>query len=133
MSELIRFFSVTVLGLLLDLAIAIAVHHLLGAPLWLAAGAGFVIAAGANYVIHQTWTFQTGQRRISASRAAKYALVAIITLIARIAAVAALDRMIGAGLPLLILLLGAGVSFGVNFVLSKYFVFSAGVEGAKVS
>ena len=133
MSELLRFFSVTLLGLALDIAIAFAVHHLLGAPLWLAAGIGFVMAAGANYMIHQTWTFQTGQRRVSANRAAKYALVAIITLIARVAAVAALDRILGAELPLLILLLGAGVSFGVNFTLSKFFVFSAKTAGAKAS
>lgn len=123
MNELLRFFAVTVLGVVLDIAIAYALHSALGWPLWVAAASGFVIAAAANYAIHQTWTFRGGPRRLSLGRAARYGVVALLTLIARLAAVALIEPLAGAGLALLVLIAGAGVSFAVNFTLSKLFVF----------
>jgi putative flippase GtrA len=123
MSEILRFFAVTVLGVVLDIAMAYALHSALGWPLWLAAASGFVIAAGANYAIHQTWTFRAGPRRLSLGRAARYGAVALVTLLARLAAVAALAPLAGPDLALGVLIAGAGVSFCVNFTLSKLFVF----------
>ena len=65
----------TVLGVIIDLAIAFALHTWAGVPLWLAAATGFALAAGANYVIHQTWSFRSGP--LSLRRAGLYALVAL--------------------------------------------------------
>lgn len=131
MSEMIRFFAVTVMGVVIDIAIAWALHTYAGVPLWLAASVGFVLAASGNYVLHQTWSFQNGSRRLSLSRGAKYGLVALLTLLARVATVAALERAWEGGWPLLILIGGAGVSFFVNFSLSKLFVFAeAAPEGS---
>ena len=45
MSQFVRFFAVTVLGVILDLAIAFALHQWAGVPLWLAAATGFVAKA----------------------------------------------------------------------------------------
>lgn len=122
MSELVRFFAVTVLGVILDLAIAFALHHWAGVPLWLAAASGFAVAASANYVIHQTWSFRTGS--LSAKRATLYAGVALVTLAVRVGIVALLDRALPGAWPLAILVAGAGGSFCVNFVLSKWVVFA---------
>jgi putative flippase GtrA len=124
MSELIRFFAVTVLGVILDLAIAFALHTWAGVPLWLAAAIGFTLAAGVNYVIHQTWSFRSGPRDLSARRAGLYALVALATLAVRVAIVALLDRVLADDLALPILICGAGGSFFVNFALSKFVVFT---------
>lgn len=124
MSELVRFFGVTVLGVVIDIAIAWGLHTYAGVPLWLAASAGFIIAASGNYVLHQTWSFQSGSRQLSLSRGAKYGGVALLTLLARVATVAGLERIWEGALPLLILIGGAGVSFFVNFTLSKLFVFA---------
>ena len=124
MSELIRFFGVTVLGVVIDIAIAWALHTYAGVPLWLAATVGFVLAASGNYVLHQTWSFQSGSRQLSFSRGMKYGGVALLTLLARVATVAGLERMWEGGWPLFILIGGAGVSFFVNFTLSKLFVFT---------
>jgi len=129
MSTLVRFFAVTVLGVILDLAIAYALHQWAGVPLWLAAAMGFGIAAGVNYVIHQTWSFRTGP--LSARRAALYAGVALLTLAVRVAIVAALERALPGAWPLAILVAGAGGSFGVNFVLSKWIVFAAPSEATQ--
>lgn len=128
MNELLRFFTVTVLGVVIDLAIAFALHTGLGVPLWLAAAIGFTLAASANYVIHQTWSFQRGPRRLSARRAGLYALVALATLAVRVAIVALLDRALAGAYPLAILIAGAGGSFFVNFALSKFVVFAAEPE-----
>jgi len=124
MNEFIRFFCVTVLGFVIDIAIALALAELAGLPLWLAASCGFVIAAVANYALHQTWSFQHGARNLSSARAAKYLGVAILTLGVRIALVAQLDGVLGSSYSLVILLLGAGGSFLVNFALSKFVVFA---------
>ena len=93
MSQFVRFFAVTVLGVILDLAIAFALHQWAGVPLWLAAATGFAIAAGANYVIHQTWSFRSGP--LSLKRAGLYAGVALVTL------AAILVILVWRGLPLL--------------------------------
>ena len=122
MSELLRFFAVTVLGVVIDLAIAFALHTGLGVPLWIAAAIGFTLAASANYVIHQTWSFQSGP--LSLKRAGAYTLVALATLAVRVGIVALLDRVVAGAWPLAILVAGAGGSFGVNFALSKFLVFT---------
>lgn len=129
MSEFARFFAVTVLGLLIDLAIAYALNAGLGVPLWLAAAAGFTLAAAINYAIHQTWSFRHGPRGFSARRAAMYGGTALATLAVRVAIVAALDRVLADDLALLILICGAGGSFCVNFALSKFVVFAAQPDG----
>jgi putative flippase GtrA len=123
-SELIRFFGVTLLGVVIDIAIAWALHTYGGVPLWLAAAIGFVLAALGNYVLHQSWTFRSSSHRLSLARCAKYGLVALVTLLARIAAIAVLERFWESGHALLILVSGAGISFFVNFALSKLFVFA---------
>lgn len=124
MNELARFLAVTVAGVVLDIAIAYALHELAGLPLWLAAAVGFTMAASANYVVHQLWSFQDGSRRLSLARAAKYGGVALATLLTRIAVVAWLASALDGGFTLLVLIAGAGVSFFVNFTLSKFAVFA---------
>lgn len=130
MSELLRFFVVTVLGVILDLTIAFALHRWAGMPLWLAAATGFTLAAAANYVIHQSWSFGGGLASLSARRAVLYGGVALVTLGVRVGIVALLDRLIAGAWPLAILVAGAGGSFGVNFALSKFLVFTPAPKNA---
>ena len=125
MSEVLRFFTVTVLGVVLDLAVAFALNRWAGMPLWLAAVVGFTLAANVNYVIHQTWSFRDGPRNLSLARGGLYALVALATLAVRVAVVAQLERLSEGRWPLAILVAGAGASFCVNFILSKRIVFAA--------
>ena len=127
MTQFVRFFAVTVLGVILDLAIAFALHQWAGVPLWLAAAIGFTLAAGANYVIHQTWSFRSGP--LSMKRAGLYAGVALVTLAVRVGIVALLDRALPGAWPLAILVAGAGGSYCVNFVLSKWVVFAPAPAG----
>ena len=133
MGEMLRFLIVTVLGVIVDIAIAYALHELAGVPLALAALIGFVCAASANYVLHQVWSFGGGMRSLSGARAAKYGVVAGLTLLVRVSVVALLDMWLAGGFALLILICGAVVSFFVNFALSKFFVFAQGPTGEGAS
>lgn len=128
MIEVARFFAVAVAGLVLDLAVAWCAARLLGLPLWLAAAAGFTVAAAANYAAHELWTFRERARRLSAARAARYGATLAATLGARVATVAALAALVGDGHALPVLLAGAGVSFFVNYALSKHFVFRSDAD-----
>jgi len=133
MGEMLRFFTVTVLGVVVDIAIAYALHELAGVPLALAALIGFVCAASANYVLHQVWSFGGGMRSLSGARAAKYGVVAGLTLLVRVSVVALLDMWLAGAFALLILICGAGVSFFANFALSKLFVFAQAPAGESAS
>ena len=115
---------VSVAGVVLDLAIAYSAATLFGFPLWIAATIGFLVAAAANYVSHELWTFRDGAHQLSAHRSVQYMCVSALTLLSRLAVVALLSTLIDKDYALLILICGAGVSFFVNFTISKFFIFT---------
>lgn len=121
--EAARFLAVALIGLAVDIAVAWSASYYLGLPLWLAAAVGFVIAAALNYALHQLWTFRLGMQRPTAGRVLRYAIALCATLVTRIATVAALAGIFGDTYALPVLIAGAGVSFTVNYLLSKHFVF----------
>ncbi len=121
--EAARFLAVAVIGLIIDLAVAWSAARFLGMPLWLAAALGFIVAAALNYVLHELWTFRDGAKKLSAGRGARYAVALAATLGVRVATVAILTAIFGSLHALPVLVAGAGVSFCVNYLLSKYFVF----------
>lgn len=133
MMEVVRFFSVSMFGLLLDVTVALLLATLIGLPLWIAAATGFVLAGGANYILHEIWTFQRGSQALSRPRALKYLGASLVTLLARISVVALLDHIFQSQHALLILLCGAGASLLVNFALGKRFVFTAPAPRAQRS
>lgn len=122
--EAVRFFAVAFSGVALDLAVAFALAHYLGVPLWAAAVCGFALAALANYAAHEYWTFRSHASRLSWLRAAQYIATSAATLVTRLAVILLLTRWLPADSSLLILVLAAGVSFFVNFLLSKFLIFS---------
>lgn len=122
-SSLVRFGLVAVVGLAIDLTTAWSLATFAGAPLPLAATIGFAVASAVNYVLHEYWTF--GQGSVSGRRGSLYALTLLATLAARVGCVAALERT---ALPdprdrLAVLILATGVSFVVNYLLSRHLVF----------
>jgi putative flippase GtrA len=129
--ELLRFTVVAIGGVLLDLVIAYSLAVGLGLPLWLAATAGFAVAALVNYILHELWTFGSKTSRPSVLRAAKYLFLCALTLVVRVAVVFLLGAWFGSGPILLILIASAGVSFVVNFALSKFLIFSQRAASAQ--
>lgn len=122
--DLVRFFIVAVGGLLLDLAVAYTLATSFGVPLWLAAAIGFVVAAAANYAAHELWTFRHDESQLSAKRAGQYLITSLAALLTRVVVVALLSALAGWLPALIILIIGAGVSFFVNFAISKGIVFN---------
>ena len=121
--EMVRFFLVSALGFLIDISIAYGLAVFVGLPLWAAATLGFLIAALANYTFHEVWTFRAAELNLSVLRSIKYLAVSLFTLLSRIIIVITLKT----ALPdrvLLVLICAAAVSLLVNFVLSKFVVFS---------
>jgi putative flippase GtrA len=122
--ERLRFTLVAVCGVIFDVGLALVLSEWIGTPLWLAATLGFLMAATGNYVAHELWTFRSGPRKISTWRAASYVGASLITLAVRLAVIALFGRLFGLAYPLIVLISAAGVSFGVNFILSKFFIFT---------
>lgn len=124
--DTIKFGFVSVLGLIVDIAIAWGVATLIGLSLVLAAVVGFVAGAVFNYLLHEFWTFKVTASRASLLRSASYIAVATLALCTRLGAIAILE---GASFftnslhGLLVLLIATGLSFVVNYLLSKYLVF----------
>lgn len=130
--EIFRFFLVAVIGLVVDIAVAYGSSLWLDIPLALAAAFGFACGACVNYALHELWTFRTGARRLSAVRASKYALALGTTLTVRLVAVAVLPLLLGQAHDLTILVLATGVSFGVNYLVSKFMVFRPAPQDSNI-
>jgi putative flippase GtrA len=123
--DLIRFGVVSVLGLCVDLAVAWMLARWL--PLPAAAFGGFLAGAALNYGLHEAWTFASKDRRPSVRRGGLYLLTLGITLGVRVASVAALEALVfpAPDQALMALVAATGLSFVVNYLLSKYVVFRA--------
>ena len=123
-TELTRFGLVAIAGLIVDIAVAWLCWAQLGLGLTLAAGIGFLAGAAVNYLLHEFWTFQRSESRISLGRIGRYGVGLAATLAVRLCAVYVLSRVFDAdSFALVILVLATGVSFIVNYVVSKFFVF----------
>ncbi len=121
--EALRFTAVAVLGVTLDIAIAYSLAQFFAVPLWAAAAIGFFAAAIANYTAHELWTFRSKTSKFSLKRASQYILASAATLTVRLSVIVMLGQWLGADYNLLVLVVATGVSFTLNFILSKFFVF----------
>lgn len=128
MQEIIRFFLVSVGGVVVDITIAYAIATMLGIPLWIATAVGFSVAACGNYILHEVWTFRCETSRLSRKRALYYFITSGITLLARLVVVVVLSAWVSGDHTLMILVGGAAVSFFVNYIISKFLVFSRRAE-----
>ena len=133
-SELTRFGTVTVLGLVVDLAVAWALAVMFFVSLPMAAAVGFGCGALLNYLLHGMWTFRSGQGVFSPRRMTLYVIVLTAVLTMRILGVAILTWIIGdpKGYELPILVAATAASFLVNYFLSKYVVFRAAAKAVHV-
>jgi len=123
--EAVRFFGVSLSGLVIDIGAAWALIAFAGAPDLIAAVVGFSIATVTNYFGHQFWTFSGTERRASLRRFMAFAGVVLFTLAVRLLTLSFLAPLLpGSGLNAPIRLgLAATVSFFVSYLMSKFLVF----------
>jgi len=128
-AEFLRFAAVTVVGLVVDISLALGLSVIFGLNLVLAAAAGFAAGAALNYLLHEFWTFRRSERELSTSRMLRYCGALGATLTTRIAVVYGLSQTLLAGQGnLIILLLATVLSFFVNYFVSQLFVFQSAVQ-----
>lgn len=120
--QFMRFFAISLLGLFIDIGIAMIVHKVAGLALPFAALFGFCVAATVNYVQHAIWTFSGSRRSIRGL--AVYLALQSVTAGLRVALVTFFETVtVLAPYPLIILIAAAAVTLIVNFVLSRTLVF----------
>lgn len=119
------FFVVALLGLVVDVGIAWLLTARLGWPLAFSAVCGFAVATCLNYLMNLRWTFRATGTTCSLSGLAQYFLVVGVSLVVRILAIEILRHLLPDRFQIvpLILVLAAGLSFVVSFILSRRFVF----------
>nr|MBI1228756.1 GtrA family protein [Cytophagales bacterium] len=123
--EFLRFFCVSLVGVVVDIAIAYTIVITFDAALWLSAAVGFISGALINYVLHELWTFKSQMRKLSKNRAAYFLTMSSIALIIRLTSVIALEYFFSSFHDLAILVLAVGISFCFNYLSAKFLVFSS--------
>lgn len=121
--ETARYGVVVVLGLVMDLGVAMAANRWLLLPLILCSAIGFLVGVAFNYVLVERWVLRT--RRYALARLGKAYIAGSGALLTRLVTVVGLEHLFSTGdlsVRLAILLAAAGFSFVVNFALLKRFL-----------
>ena len=121
-----RFVLVSGLAVGTDFLLAFTLRTFTGLPLSVSAAITFVAVGVMVYFIHEHWTFRREDSQTSSSRLIKNLLVNCAAWISRVAIIAVLERLQephGFVMAGLYFTAGAGVSFTINFLANKFWVF----------
>lgn len=125
-TEIFRFFSVALGGLVLDLGAASFLVLAMGFSDPAAAAWGLFAGMVFNYFCHLRWTFRNHDHSASLAHFGRFALGVGVTLIVRVALLEAMARL---GVqdhlhPTFRLGIAAAASFALSYAISRRFVFS---------
>jgi putative flippase GtrA len=123
--QLVRFAIVGGLGTLTNLILFFALVDVGGMAPLLGTIECFAVAVSQNYVLNELWTFATaGGANLAWRRYAKFVAASLLGLAINAAVLAALIR--AHAFPLLVIPQAVGIAAGtaVNFVASRYLVFT---------
>ncbi|MEP7210263.1 MAG: GtrA family protein [Alphaproteobacteria bacterium] len=123
----LRFLIVSAAAFCIDLALALAAHRVLHIPIWLAAGIAYGVVSAAFYFVHEHWTFAREGSRNSAWRMAQTVVTSVVSMGGRIGLIYLLEAWREPGIvgATAYIWLGAMVSLGINYTLSRFWVFAA--------
>lgn len=123
--QFIRFFMVSGFGVVCDIMLAYFFHRFFGLTLYLSTVISLSIIAISTYFIHQLWTFRSISTGFSSSRLIKFLISSIVVLAVRETTLFSLATLlhIGHSWAVAQLVIAAGLSFLVNFVITRYLVF----------
>ncbi len=123
--QFVRFFAVSVVGLVIDLLIVRLTLGLFPVHISVAMLAGFSAGALFNYVAHEFWTFKQDQgANASVGRAASYYLIVLIALGVRVGTASVLEIVFPDPQWLWpIIIVSVGLSFATNFGLTRFVLF----------
>jgi len=122
----LRFAIASLAALAADFLLTLALHGFSPLPLYACAAISFVAVGCAFYFVHEHWTFQDPASRNSSARMAKNLIVLACAFTARVGVIAALETLHPPDslLAALYILAGAGVSFSMNYLANRAWVFA---------
>lgn len=124
MEQTIRYLVVMVAGYGIDLGLAVVAANGLGLPLVIAAMFGYIWAFFATYYLHAVWTFRTTPPIWSLEKLGSYGVAGAVTLGTRTLILAPFMWIeTNAIQSTLVLILAAGVSAVINYIVIKLYVF----------
>ena len=112
-------------GLIVDLGVANFLIYLLSYPLLISGICGLLVGTITNYFIHLKITFKKNQLTASWKGFGKYLQTCLIGAFVRVGCLALFNSFSGTS-PLISLIVATGLSFGVNYMLSRFYVFRSG-------
>ena len=124
--EFLRFSAVALAGLAVDISLAWVLSAMVGVNLMLSAATGFTAGATFNYLLQEFWTFQRAECGPSLARILRYSTALGVTLATRLALVYTFLQILNSKHSELTILLPATfLSFFVNYLASRHFVFKS--------
>lgn len=120
-----RFLIMSVAALTMDLVLTLVLRQATSLSLTASAALSFVLVGGLFYFIHEFWTFQRAGSGASAKRLMQNLCALAAAFVSRIAMIGILElwHTPGTMLGALYFLAGAGVSFSVNYLANRFWVF----------
>lgn len=116
-SQPVRYLAVVVLGLVIDLGLAVLLASA-GLPRAVASITGLVVASASNFFLHRAWTFQSGKERPVGSQLVGYLVGLGLTMLVRMGTLA----FVGFALPALGNTFALAMAVGVSFVFNFFFL-----------
>ncbi|MEP2102691.1 MAG: GtrA family protein [Parasphingorhabdus sp.] len=116
-----RYVAAVIIGLVVDLSIALVLRSQFQLSLEISAVLGFLVAIGCNYLLFEFWVFKTPGASFSLERMAKTYGSALGALVLRVAIIYVSGFWIADGMlpDLLRLAVAIAASFVLNFALLK--------------
>lgn len=122
----IRYALASVAALGVDFVLTIILYSFTDLPLYACASITFVTVGVSFYFVHEYWTFRAEDSRVSAARLTRNLFVLGCAFLARVSIIAILEFIHPADglLPVLYFGVGAGLSFTINYLVNRAWVFS---------
>ena len=121
----IRYFAASPAALALDYVVTLALFHLLGLSLSVAAGIAFLAVGLAFYFVHEFWTFRRESSGVSGRRLVGNLAVLVTSGFVRVGVIFTLEawREPESIWVTVYFIAGVACSFTTNFVLNRFFIF----------
>ncbi len=120
--EILLYTILTLGGVIIDLGVANFLVYMMQCPLVLAGIFGLLAGTITNYFIHTNITFKNQNLAVSWRGFWKYVQTCLIGAGVRVGALA-LFNFFSSITPIISLVIATGLSFSVNYLLSRYYVF----------
>lgn len=113
-------------ALAVDLVIALFLREVFGLAVSVAAAISFVVVGFGAYFVHEHWTFRRAGSRTSPGRLARNIAASLAALATRVALIAIMEAIYDPGVLMaaVYIIIGAGASMTVNFLLNRFWVFA---------